>query len=190
MRHTLFENPMLLYVLLSLVWMVTLAWFWSRRTRRARMALLLLPVLAGVIYLASAIVETRREKVLRSIAILQTAVERADADGVIERISPLYDNKGAKRDDLVRVVRWAMPRFRFERILFSGGQLRFEGDVAIADRWATVTPSPDSPLAFGPQQTHWELKLCADADGEWRLREILCLSPVRGTPETLRHRFR
>jgi hypothetical protein len=180
----------LLYVMLALAWVLSLVWLRSQGGRRAAATLFILPILAGVVWLTSSMVETRREKVLRSVSLLRSAVERGDAEAFIERISPAYDNGGAAKEDFAAVVRWAVARFRFESVRFTSGGLRFEGKTAIADRWVQVESSAGTLGNFGPQRTHWELRLGADGDGEWRLRGIICLSPARGTPETLRRRIR
>ncbi|MDK1032893.1 MAG: hypothetical protein QGD94_12860, partial [Planctomycetia bacterium] len=113
LKYTLTENPMLTWVCLGVAWLLSLAWFRRSGTLRPMVCLAALPVLAGLAWLLSAVVETPREKVVATVTAMVESLKRSDGRGVLHRISNLYNNGGAKKQDIAFVVAWAVQRYDF-----------------------------------------------------------------------------
>jgi hypothetical protein len=180
LRHIFLENPLPLWILCGLGALVGLA-VWSRTRSFTPLAVAAGFVLAGlVIGLVAYLVVTDRERVEQSVAIIATAAQTADADRLLERISPQYKNGPFTKDQFAPIVRRALQT------------LHIDADdplIVMADREATVTQRLYFTVKSGGSQglsnypVTWEGTFAPDPDGQWRLRSCTATSPERMTPE-------
>ncbi|MBE3070117.1 MAG: hypothetical protein IMZ66_07755, partial [Planctomycetes bacterium] len=127
-------------------------------------------------------VETDRERLVRTIDTMSAAAASGDAEALIERISPLYASGTLGKDDLARVVRLGLAQVRAsaETPTIVEGQGR-----ATVTQAYVFTPAQDSPMVVSGawERVVWEGVFAPDADGQWRLRSAVAISPRRMAPE-------
>jgi len=135
-------------------------------------------ILAGVVLVTLAVdwwVVTDDERIARLMDDLESAVERGDANALMQYVSEDYASTGMTRDSLSVLA--AAFFDRYGAVQLSGYQYHINrsGDLAIVGVAALATPM-DSGSAGWYGRSVWELQLQKDADREWR---ITSLTPLR-----------
>jgi hypothetical protein len=187
LRYLLLENPLTLWILLGiaavvagLVWMRT----GSQRAARAALGCLAAGVLVGVLAWA---VETDRERLVRTLDTMAKAVDRGDAEALIERISPEYRNGAFDKAALASAVRLGL---RQVRATADSPVIRQRDREACVTQAYTFRPAPGArsvPTEF--ERVTWEGAFAPDPDGEWRLRSVAATQPIHMTPEEAARRL-
>lgn len=181
-RYLIFESPTPLWVLLGIGAVIS-AVVWRRtaspRARAAAWGFVAAGVLLGALAWT---VETDRERLVHTIDTMSAAAARGDAEALIERISPLYASGSLGKDDLARVVRLGLAQVRAsaETPTIVQGQ-----GLATVTQAYVFTPAQDSPMVVSGawERVVWEGVFAPDADGQWRLRSAVAISPRRMAPE-------
>jgi len=182
LEHLFFENPLTLLVFLGMAALVAgIAWMRSG-SRHARIAAIVCVGIGVTVTLVAWAVETDREKIQRTLATMAKAIRKGDADALLERVSPQYQNGGADKTVLAGVVRTALK------------QTWATAESAVIERigaQARVTqvyqfhPAPGCRplLPPGDDRVKWEGVFVRDTDGQWRLFSVTAIEPSRITPE-------
>jgi hypothetical protein len=182
LRHLLFENPWTLWILLGLAALAA-GVIWgrtgSRRAARAACAFVAAGVLVGVLDWA---VETERERLMRTLDTLDHAASTGNADLFMERVSAEYRSGSFSKERLAAAVRHGLKEVRASAESPVIEQGENEATVTQACR---LSPAPGAQFAIPPQfqRITWEGRFAREADGEWRLRSAVAVSPQRMTPE-------
>ena len=187
LRHVLLENPLTLLIVLGVAEILALVAWRRTRSRRATAAAIALPAAALLVGLLALAVETDYERLMRTVETMARAADSGDAEAFIERISPDYVNRGARREDLAAVVRLGLACVRASA---DRPTLRWEDGRAVVQQTWDFRPAPGRPESRragieGQQRVRvlWEGVFAADGDGEWRLRSAMALKPKHLTPE-------
>jgi hypothetical protein len=181
LRYLLFENPLTLWILLGvaavvagLVWMRT----GSPRAARAALGCLAAGVLIGVLAWA---VETDRERLVRTLDTMAKAVDRGDAEVLIECISPQYRNGAFDKAALAGAVRLGL---RQVRATADPPVIRQRDREACVTQAYTFRPAPGArPVPAEFERVTWQGAFAPDPDGQWRLRSVAATQPLHMTPE-------
>jgi len=180
-RYLLLENPLTLWILLGIAAVVAgLAWMrtGSRRAARAALGCLAAGVLVGVLAWA---VETDRERLLRTLDTMAKAVDRGDAEALIECISPEYRSGPSDKAALAAIVRLGLQRVRATA---ETPVIRQRDREACVTQAYTFRPAPGArPVPAEFERVTWEGAFAPDPDGEWRLRAVAATQPLHMTPE-------
>jgi hypothetical protein len=182
LRHLFLQNPLNLWIALGLAEIVTLIVWWQSRSRRAAIGLAAFPAAAIAVGLLAWAVETDYERLVRTLDVMARAADTGDAEAIIERVSPDYQNGRAQREDLAAAVRLGL---RHVRATADTPTIRWENGWAIVRQTYLFRPAPESRFAAGQafRDVVWEGVFGPDADREWRLRSAVAIRPVRATPE-------
>jgi len=183
LRHVLLENPLTLLIVLGVAEILALVAWRRTRSRRATAAAIALPAAALLVGLLALAVETDYERLMRTVETMARAADSGDAEAFIDRISPDYANRGARREDLAAVVRTGLACVRASA---DQPTLRWEDGRAVVQQTWDFRPAPGRPIVVEGQQrvrVLWEGVFAPDGDGEWRLRSAMALKPKRLTPE-------
>jgi len=187
LRYLLFENPLTLWILLGIAAVVAgLVWMRTGSPRAARAALgcLVAAVLIGVLAWA---VETDRERLVRTLDTMAKAVDRGDAEALIERISPEYRNGTFDKAALASAVRLGL---RQVRATADSPVIRQRDREACVTQAYTFRPAPGArPVPAESERVTWEGAFAPDPDGEWRLRSAAATQPIHMTPEEAARRL-
>jgi hypothetical protein len=180
-RYLVLENPLTLWILLGIAATVAgLVWMRTGSRRAAVVGLVCLADAALVGILAWA-VETDRERLLHTLDTMAAAVDRGDAEAVIERISPEYRSGPSDKAALAAVVRLGLQRVRATA---QTPVIRQRDREAGVTQVYTFRAGPGGhPLATDYDRITWEGTFAPDPDGEWRLRAVAATQPRRITPE-------
>ena len=183
LRHVFLENPLSLWGVLGVAEVVALV-AWSRtRSRRATATAIAFPAAAVLVGLLAWGIETDYERLMRTLDVMARAADAGDAEAFLERVSPEYENRGARREDLEPVVRRGLECVRAKA---DAPTLRWEDGRAVVRQIWDFRPAPGRPSVVEGQQAVrvlWEGVFAADSDGEWRLRSATALRPKHLTPE-------
>ena len=182
LKHLFLENPLSLWIGLALAEIVTLIVWWQSRSRRAAIGLAALPAAAIAVGLLAWAVQTDDERLVRTLDVMGRAADTGDAEALIERISPDYQNGRARREDLAAVVRLGL---RHVRATAATPTIQWEDGRAVVRQTYLFRPAPGSRFDAGQpfRDVVWEGVFQPDAEREWRLRSAVALRPVRVTPE-------
>ena len=182
LKHLFLENPLSLWIGLALAELVTLIVWWQSRSRRSAIVLAALPAAAAAVGLLAWAVETDYERLMRSLDVLARASDTGDAEAIIERISPDYQNGRSRREDLAAAVRLGLRQVRATAYTPT---IQWEDGRAVVHQTYLFRPAPESRFAANQafQDVVWEGVFQPDADREWRLRSAVAIRPVRMTPE-------
>jgi len=181
LRYLLLENPLTLWILLGIAAVVAgLVWMRTGSPRAARAALgcLAAGVLVGVLAWA---VETDRERLVRTLDTIAKAVDRGDAEALIECISPEYRNGAFDKAALASAVRLGL---RQVRATADSPVIRQRDREACVTQAYTFRPAPGArPVPAEFERVTWQGAFAPDPDGQWRLRSVAATHPLRMTPE-------
>ncbi len=187
LRHLFLENPLGLWIVLGVAEVFVLVAWRRTRSRRATVAAIAFPAVALLVGLLAWAVETDYERLMRTLDVMARAADSGDAEAFIERISPDYENRGARREDLAAVVRLGLACVRAST---DRPTLRWEQNRAVVQQTWDFQPAPGRPESRragieGQEAVRvlWEGVFAPDGDGQWRLRSAVALKPKRLTPE-------
>ena len=182
LKHLFLENPLSLWIGLALAEIVTLLVWWQSRSRRAAIGLAAFPAAALAVGLLAWAVQTDYERLLRTLEVMGRAADTGDAEALIERVSPDYQNGRARREDLAAAVRLGL---RHVRATAATPTIQWEDGRAVVRQTYLFRPAPGRATIGGQEalQVLWEGVFAPDADREWRLRSAVAIRPVRVTPE-------
>ncbi|HUX00571.1 MAG TPA: hypothetical protein VMY35_06270 [Phycisphaerae bacterium] len=183
LRHIFLENPLGLWIVLGVAEILALVAWRRTRSRRATAAAIALPAAALLVGFLAWAVETDYERLMRTVETMARAADSGDSEAFVERISPDYANRGARREDLAAVVRIGLACVRASA---NQPTLRWENGRAVVQQTWDFRPTPGRPIVIEGQQrvrVLWEGVFAPDSDGEWRLRSAMALKPKRITPE-------
>lgn len=181
-HHLLFENPLALWILLGLGAVVA-GIVWSRTgSRRAVAVAVTLAALAVVVGLVAWLVETDREKLIRTIDRMAAAADSGDAEAFIEYLSPDYGNGPRGKDTLAGIVRLG---FKMVRVKAESPIIQMDNGEATVTQVYNFRAAPGTRATLTADRSviKWQGTFRPDADGQWRLRSAMCISPVRMSPE-------
>jgi hypothetical protein len=182
-RHLLFENPLSLWIALGLV-AVTAGAIWTRTRSEKALWVAAGSVMAGLgLAVLAWAVETDREKVIRTLDMMASAVEKGQTTALIERVSPEYKNGRFSKDDLAAAVTAALPRIRIsgagDPTITMG-----DGEATVQQQYVfQIQQGSDATFAGVQIPVTWEGRFAPDPDGQWRLRSAIAIKPERVTPE-------
>jgi hypothetical protein len=182
LKHLFLEDPLSLWIGLALAEIVTLFVWWQGRSRRSAIGLAAFPAAAIAVGLLAWAVQTDYERLVQSLEVMARAVDTGDAETLIERVSPEYQNGRARREDLAAVVRLGL---RHVRATAATPTIQWEDGRAVVRQTYLFRPAPGSRFDAGQpfRDVVWEGVFQPDADREWRLRSAVAIRPVRVTPE-------
>jgi hypothetical protein len=183
LKHLFLENPLSLWIGLALAEIVTLTVWWQSRSRRSAIGLAAFPAAALAVGLVAWAVQTDYERLVRTLEVMARAADTGDAEALIERISPEYQNGRARREDLAAVVRLGLRHVRATAT--TTPTIQWEDGRAVVRQTYLFRPAPGSRFDAGQpfRDVVWEGVFQPDADREWRLRSAVAIRPVRVTPE-------
>jgi len=182
-RHLLFENPLSLWIALGLV-AVAAGAIWTRTRSEKALWVAAGSVMAGLgLAVLAWAVETDREKVIRTLDMMASAVEKGQTTALIERVSPEYKNGRFSKDDLAEAVTAALPRVRISgtgdpTITMGDGEATVQQEYVFQ-----IQQGSDATFAGVQIPVTWEGRFAPDPDGQWRLRSAIAIKPERITPE-------
>ncbi|MBN1555255.1 MAG: hypothetical protein JXA11_10960 [Phycisphaerae bacterium] len=101
----LFEDPMWLMVILAVAELVVF-WIWlQRRTKRAAWALLVPPIIAGMLLGLALVVVTDREKIQRSLQQIADDYQAERLDAAAKYLDDAYDGFGGDKESLLALAK-------------------------------------------------------------------------------------
>ena len=181
-KHLLLEDPLALWIALGIVAVLAGVW-WSRTGSRRALACGTAFVIAAVtVGVLAWLVETDREKVVRTLDVMARAAAAGNSETFIERISPQYQNGPFTKEILAAVVRKGLEQVRVADQ--TPVIVEAEGQAAVTQVYVfTAAPGSRAAIPPGGEAVTWEGQFAPDPDDEWRLRSARALKPVRITPE-------
>jgi hypothetical protein len=182
LRHLVFEDPTTLLVVFGIAAIIAVVAWQRNKSGRAMIAAVLFAVAAALVGILAWAVETDYEKVMRSVTTIANAAEAGNADALIERISPKYQNGPHGKQELAGVARQALVVIRAmpqSPVIQMG-----EGEATVTQEYR-LAPAPGTRMALDAarRDVTWEGKFAPDDDGEWRLRSAIATQPQRICPE-------
>jgi hypothetical protein len=182
LRHLIFENPTTLLVVFGIAAVIAVVAWQRNKSGRAGVAAVLFAVAAALVGILAWAVETDYEKVVRSVTTIGDAAEAGNADAIIERLSPKYQNSPYGKPELSAVARLAL---RYIRAMPQSPVIQMgEGEATVTEQYR-LAPAPGMRMALDAARVDvtWEGKFAPDDDGEWRLRSAIATQPQRIRPE-------
>ncbi|MBL7139293.1 MAG: hypothetical protein ISS74_00125 [Planctomycetes bacterium] len=182
LRHLVFENPTTLLVALAIATVVC-GTIWRRRgasgCRLAAVVCVAAGLLVGVLAYT---VETDRERLVRTLDVMDRAVDAGRAEAFIACISPAYKSDSLDKDGLANLVRRGL---EYVRASAEAPQLAIGDTDAVVTQTYRFRPAPGTPLTIEKQYERitWEGVFGPDADGKWRLRSARATHPREMLPQ-------
>jgi len=181
-RYLFLENPLTLGILLALGTVAAGA-IWSRtRSRRTLAAMVAMPLAAGLLVLLAHLVETDRERLLAALDALARAVDTGDAEAFLAHVSADYTSGPYGKDSLAAAARVGLAHVRATAETPLVHQTDGEATVNQTYRFRPA-PAARFTLPQGRECVRWEGRFVREADGQWRLKSAVAVSPMRMTPE-------
>jgi hypothetical protein len=179
LRSLFLEDPRPLWVILAIAEILVLA-AWSRgRARWKLWTLAALPLVGVLLGLLDWAVETDYEKVQRSVRTIAQAAQAGNADRLIERISDSYQSGPYRKEHLAALVRWGLPQVTVRP---QPSSIFFDGSTATVEQRYRFDSTNRAEFQLNEAIT-WEGRFAPDPDGEWRLRQVMMISPFERRPE-------
>ena len=184
LRWHLFENPVYIYVGLGIVETALGAAWYSRRSRRAALALLPAPVLALAVALTAAWVQTDQEKIAAAMKATAAGLEQRDlsaAEVYVDRecLSPGRGERLIDKRELIQIARRAIDQYSVRGIHVYGVETEVAGANATTHLQTRITFGG----GFGGRgfRMGWRLQWARRAAG-WRIVRVEVTDPefVRG----------
>jgi predicted protein tyrosine phosphatase len=169
LRQTFLEQPFLVYLTSGMAELVTVAIYNKTRAPRARLMLMLWPVLAIAVGLLAAAVETDHEKVRVAWDDVEVAIAESDVARLMSRVSDRFSVTRLNKDDLRDLAEEAGRRLPDGMLGFRN----FNVEEAEAGQMTIGITAVCRPL----QVSRWHVVFVCDPDGRWRMLSAECVKP-------------
>jgi hypothetical protein len=174
-QHILFEDPTWLLVVMAVAELVVF-WVWlQRRTKRAAMALLVPPILAGMFLALAALVVTDRETIQNNLQQIADDYQAKRLDAAALFLADNYEGFGGDKETLLDMANQTRGNYAIKSIKVTRLNINVHGRRAEA-QITTVVHLEDS-LGGGAYGFAWSIDW-ARFDAGWRILHI-------GDPETV-----
>jgi hypothetical protein len=176
LKHVLFEDPLLAYIVMAIATLITAAMWYRTRSRRSRILLAVWPLVAVAVGLLAALVETDREKVDRTWRQVDAAIVARDDIAAMRNIAEDFSADGFDKVELRKLAQFCNTALRPDEIT-----TWFFTIKEIDGRSARATVAVFYNGSVHPFRTDWELTFTPQRDGEWRISKAKCLAPEQFT---------
>lgn len=158
MKELFCEDPLAVYVVLSVA-AVVLAGLWLTRREGKYLKLLLVPiVLAGGTALLDHFVETDREALERAAREIAADFQAGSIDVGLGYLAPSYTGFGGDRDAVVAMARSRLERMDIRKVNLTNFEIHTAGKRAEMKVTSTLHVEGDQPGMYPPLRWHvqWE----------------------------------
>jgi hypothetical protein len=132
LKALLFENPLKLYLLLAVAEVVVAAFWYSRRTRRWGLGMLVPVLLAVVVALTAHLVMTDREQIAAALKAIAASAEAGDlsaAAGYLDAdcVGAGYRGSRLEREELILLGQQALRKYPVQTVRLSNVETKIAG---------------------------------------------------------------
>lgn len=176
LTHWLLESPWL--VCIALLTVAVALWLvgWRRAQRRPVIAGAIAAVLAGIVLLIAALVETDRERMARRTReLVRAAVTPVNLDTFRETLSENASFFGRDREQIVSTLERSAGRWRVRQAYITRLETHQDDESHGQTYFSVITPL-DTSFGGGSAQTRWLLSWTKEPDGQWRVTRIKWLT--------------
>jgi len=175
LETTFFESPFYVFVTLGFLELALAAVWYERRGRRLLAALAGPPVLAGVVALVAAVVQTDREQIVAALREIAADVEAGRIDAVRTYLDEDYSGHGMTRQGALDLAGDAVERYGVRSLKLTGVSVAVSGDSA-EGRVTTLIAARGSLLGDRPVPYTWDLRWRKRPTG-WRIVQADLILP-------------
>jgi len=154
------------------------------RAHPLRSFALLVGVLALACTVASVLIDTDREKIVRAVKQTHAALRTGDVEGALRQLTPDFNQEGIRRSDLQALIERTLRKFGRPQTRITTLNLTLEPDQAscILDLAGGFPESRGFRSAYG--RSRWRVSL-RQARGDWLITEVTPLRIGNWRPEGL-----
>ena len=170
LQKVFFESPLPIYLTLVFAEIALAAVWHERRGRRAKLAMLIPPVLAVIVFSASTLIVTDREQIIRAAKTIAREVEVGRIDALSELVDEDYSGFGDDKAGAIGATELAMGVYRVSRVRFTKLQVEVEGGEA-AMHAATVIEFGAARYGSGRTGVIFDVRWIRRPEG-WRIIHV------------------
>ena len=171
LRKTFFESPLPIYLTLIFAEVVLAAVWYELRGWRMRLAMLVPPALAAIVFAVSALVVTDREWIIDAAKTIARETEAGRTDALRQLLDADYSGFGNDRAGCIRAAELAIRAYRVSRVRFTKLEVQVEGSEA-AMYAATIVEFGDARFGSGRTGVIFEVRWIRRPAG-WRIVHVL-----------------
>jgi len=170
LETTFFESPFYVYVALGFLELVIAAVWYERRRRTWAIALVVPPLLAGVVAIVAAAVVTDREQIVNALAEIAADVEAGRVDAAEHYLDEVYAGYGQSKAEVVAMTRSAIARYQLQSIELKRLTVTVAGGSADAEV-TTHVKLQGSVIGGHTMPVHWRTRWRKRPSG-WRIVKV------------------
>jgi hypothetical protein len=170
-KTALLEEPFYIYVALGFAELVLAAIWRERRGRRWALALLVPPVLAGMVFAVEAAVETDREQITRALREIAADAEAGSTAAGARYLDDAYDGFGGSREGVVSHAERTLRSFEIAHVGFVNLRVDVDGRRARTTFSSIIGFRSRGGGAEGKTSLVWDIQWVRREQG-WRIIEI------------------
>ncbi|MGL4422209.1 MAG: hypothetical protein ACRCZF_16185 [Gemmataceae bacterium] len=167
-----------LYLLLIVVFIITMGVWWRLRSRRAILAVIVAAGLFGLLYLLDTTQESPREEAVRRVQLMAEAATAIKPDAFIEHVSPRFQVAGSNRDALKTSRVWSLIQQHNARVAvwnFERDDVEYSAD---GNEVQIGFYAKGQARDGGFVMRYIRAKFCKDTDGNYRLFSMKFYNPA------------
>jgi hypothetical protein len=173
LRTTFLENPISVYIILGIAFVVLAAIWHERRTRRRRLLLLVPPVLAVLIFVVEASVVTDREQIVAAVRDIAKCVETGNTQGILRHLDEEFiaylHGRSLRKMEVPGAVEQARSSYGITRINLYKDDVEIESDRAKMHAATMISWSRGS--AHAKTSIIWDMVWIKRPEG-WRILTV------------------